>query len=156
MIERFIAPLYAAIIIVMVFVISSCAKMNPPKTYVIGSREKISSVCIEINQEEGIDTSFVSALQIALGKQGVASSLYGKGMSPASCHYRLMYHVTTDYSSRSGGSGWYWKEFYVEIFADDQVISNAYYRATTPQSDSSSNGQLQLLLKRVVQGPNEL
>src|SRR5882757_2505267 len=68
----------------------SIASNHSSPTVINGDQASLHAVCIEWNSMVSVG-DFVPALQYALHKRGVQSTVYGAGNSPSSCEATLVY-----------------------------------------------------------------
>jgi hypothetical protein len=114
-------------------------------TFVNGEPAAVSTVCIEVNQTVSVG-DFVPALQLALNRRGVRSTVYNPGTSPASCEARLVYNASVDYGQRefSDTPTQYLAVIDLTLIQQGRVLITARYQTGELGLDRFSNASTKL------------
>ena len=83
----------------------SIASNHASPTVINGDQASLHAVCIEWNSLVPVG-DFVPALQYALHKRGVESTVYAPGTSPPNCEATLVYSAATDWGHRTFTDGY--------------------------------------------------
>lgn len=121
--------------------------------FVIGKRLTVQNVCIEWNPLVST-AGFVPALQLALSRRGVQSTVHNQGTAPAGCESTLAYSAVSDWGAGFASDTYtqYLSTIDLRLIAHGESVT-AHYQTASIQMDrfaSTSNKLAGLLDKMVV------
>ena len=136
----------------------SIASNHSSPTVINGDRASLHAVCIEWNSMVPVG-DFVPALQYALHKRGVESTVYGPGNSPPSCEATLVYSAATDWGHRTFTDGYteYLSAINLTLLQRGKIVIAASYQTNGAKLDrfaSTATKVTALIDKMVVSIPD--
>ena len=131
----------------------SVASNHSSPTFVNGDQVSLHTVCIEWNSMVSVG-DFVPALQYALHKRGVQSTVYGAGNSPSSCEATLVYSAATDWGHRSFTDGYteYLSAINLTLIQRGKIVIAASYQTSGAKLDryASTTTKVTALINKMV------
>jgi hypothetical protein len=131
----------------------SIASNHSSPTVVNGDQASIHDVCIEWNSMVPLG-DFVPALQYALHKRGVASTVYAPGTSPPGCEATLVYSAATDWGHRTFTDGYteYLSAINLTLIRRGKIVVAASYATSGAKLDrfASTATKVSALIDRMV------
>jgi len=131
----------------------SIASNHSSPTAINGDQASVHAVCIEWNSMVSVG-DFVPALQYALHKRGVQSTVYGAGNSPSSCEATLVYSAATDWGHRSFTDGYteYLSAINLTLIQRGKIVIAASYQTSGAKLDryASTTTKVTALINKMV------
>ncbi|SAL48809.1 hypothetical protein AWB69_04924 [Caballeronia udeis] len=131
----------------------SIASNHSSPTFVNGDQTSLHTVCIEWNSLVPVG-DFVPALQYALHKRGVESTVYGPGNSPPNCEATLVYSAATDWGHRTFTDGYteYLSAINLTLFKHGKIVVAASYETSGAKLDrfASTTTKVTALINKMV------
>ena len=131
----------------------SIASNHSSPTVINGDQASLHAVCIEWNSLVPVG-DFVPALQYALHKRGVESTVYAPGNSPASCEATLVYSAATDWGHRTFTDGYtqYLSAINLTLIQRGKIVVAASYATSGAKLDrfASTATKVTALIDKMV------
>lgn len=131
----------------------SIASNHASPTVINGDRASLHAVCIEWNSLVPVG-DFVPALQYALHKRGVESTVYAPGTSPANCEATLVYSAATDWGHRTFTDGYtqYLSAINLTLLQRGKIVVAASYATSGAKLDrfASTSTKVTALIDKMV------
>ena len=114
----------------------SIASNHSSPTVINGDKASLHAVCIEWNSMVPVG-DFVPALQYALHKRGVESTVYAPGTSSPSCEATLVYSAVTDWGHRTFTDGYteYLSAINLTLIQHGKIVVAASYATSGAKLD---------------------
>ena len=131
----------------------SIASNHASPTVINGDQASLHAVCIEWNSLVPVG-DFVPALQYALHKRGVESTVYAPGNSPPSCEATLVYSAATDWGHRTFTDGYtqYLSAINLTLIQRGKIVVVASYATSGAKLDrfASTTTKVTALIDKMV------
>jgi hypothetical protein len=131
----------------------SIASNHSSPTVVNGDQASLHAVCIEWNSMVPV-SDFVPALQYALHKRGVESTVYAPGTSSPSCEATLVYSAATDWGHRTFTDGYtqYLSAINLTLIQHGKIVVAASYATSGAKLDrfASTATKVTALIDKMV------
>ncbi|MFT4507553.1 hypothetical protein [Caballeronia sp. 15711] len=131
----------------------SIASNHSSPTVVNGDQASLHAVCIEWNSLVPVG-DFVPALQYALHKRGVESTVYAPGTSPPGCEATLVYTAATDWGHRTFTDGYteYLSAINLTLIQRGKIVVAASYATSGAKLDrfASTATKVSALIDKMV------
>jgi hypothetical protein len=131
----------------------SIASNHASPTVINGDQASLHAVCIEWNSLVPVG-DFVPALQYALHKRGVESTVYAPGNSPPSCEATLVYSAATDWGHRTFTDGYtqYLSAINLTLLQRGKIVVAASYATSGAKLDrfASTATKVTALIDKMV------
>jgi hypothetical protein len=131
----------------------SIASNHSSPTVINGDQASLHAVCIEFNSMVPVG-DFVPALQYALHKRGVGSTVYAPGTSPPGCEATLVYSAATDWGHRTFTDGYteYLSAINLTLIQRGKIVVAASYATSGAKLDrfASTATKVTALINKMV------
>jgi len=131
----------------------SIASNHSSPTVINGDQASLHAVCIEWNSMVPVG-DFVPALQYALHKRGVQSTVYPPGTSPPGCEATLVYSAATDWGHRTFTDGYteYLSAINLTLIQRGKIVVAASYATSGAKLDrfASTASKITALIDKMV------